>query len=110
MVLFSGRVGAKLCVKRGREIILRFLLLPQERKGGYSLLHIAVKQADTELLTHLLQVPSISVNLTTYNRQTALDLADMLRRRDMIRQLTVAGGLHTSDYVPDSGSESDDVS
>ena len=50
------------------------------------------------------------MNLMTYSRLTALDIADMLGRRDMVRKLTAVAGQHSDDYVPDSGSESDDVS
>ena len=74
------------------------------------MLHLAVKQADTELFTYLLKVPSVDVNLATYSRLTALDIADMLCRYDMVRQLMSVAGLHSTNYVPDSGSESDDVS
>lgn len=82
----------------------------QEAKSGHSLLHLAVKQDDTELLTYLLHEPSVNVNLTTYGRLTALDIADMLARHDMVRQLRAVAGQHSADYAPDSGSESDDVS
>lgn len=83
---------------------------PQEGKCGHSLLHLAVKHADTELFTYLLQVQSVAVNLVTYSRLTALDIADMLSRHDMVRQLTAVAGQHSADYMQDSGSESDDVS
>ena len=82
----------------------------QEGKSGHSLLHLAVKQADTELFTYLLQERSVDVNLVTYSRLTALDIADMLSRHIMVQQLMAVDGQHSADYVPDSGSESDEVS
>jgi len=82
----------------------------QEGKSGHSLLHLAVKQGDVELFTYLLKQPSIDVNVVTYSRLTALDIADMLSRHDMVQQLMAVAGQHSADYVPDSGSESDDVS
>ena len=82
----------------------------QEGKSGYSLLHLAVKEEDAELFSYLLREPMVDVNRATYCRRTALDIADMLERYDMVRQLTAAGAQHSANYVPDSGSESDDVS
>jgi len=82
----------------------------QEGKSGFTLLHLAVKDVDRELFTYLLRVPSVDVNMTTYSRLTALDIADKLSRYDMVRQLQAADGQHSTGYVPDSGSESDDVS
>lgn len=81
----------------------------QDGKSGHSLLHLSVKQADTELFNYLLQIPTVNVNLTTYSRLTALDIADMLSRYDMVRQLRSVAGEHSADYVPDSGSDSDEV-
>ena len=69
-----------------------------------------MKQADTELFTYLMKVQSVDVNLDTYSRLTALDIADMLGRRDMVRQLMSVAGQHSDNYLPDSASDSDEVS
>jgi len=82
----------------------------QEGKSGYSLLHLAVKHNDVELFTYLLQVPTLSVNVSTYSRLTAVDIAHKLCHYDLVRRLEAVAGQHSDDYVPDSGSDSDDVS
>jgi len=82
----------------------------QDAKSGHSLLHLSVKHADTELFGYLVQLPSVDVNLETYSRMTALDIADMLSRRDFMEMLVSCGAQHSLDYGQDSTSESDDVS
>lgn len=83
----------------------------QEGKSGYSLLHLAVKQCDVDLFSYLLQVPQLDVNLPTYSRHTALDIADKLNHTDMVHKLLAVGAKHSASYVPNessSDSESDE--
>jgi len=83
--------------------------------GGYTLLHLAVKDLDHELFTYLLRHPSVDVNVPTYGRLTALDIAcsEFAARPTMIQRLRAVAAKHSArffDEQSDSSAASSDES
>jgi ankyrin repeat protein len=79
----------------------------QEGKGGCTLLHLSVKQRDSELFTYLLHLPCVNVNLPTYSQHTALDIADSLNYNDFVQQLVAVHAQHSPSYITNDSSSSD---
>lgn len=61
-------------------------------KSGRTILHQAVEASNIEVVKYLLQRPDLSIDQTTFDLSTALDLAVGRRLAEMENLLTAAGG------------------
>lgn len=88
----------------------------QDGKSGQTVLHLAVKQNDRELLCYLLSnADKLNINQQDYSCRTALDIASRLKLYDIANYLDSCGARHSdtfglSDDPSDDSSDDDDVS
>lgn len=113
---FNGDTCMHLAARSRQNDVMRRLIdaFPralncQEGRRGAAILHEAVDRGNTELVAMLTAVrprSMLDINLLTYDRKTALDIA-ISRRHDDIRSLLVdAGAVSAKDIFDVSGSSS----